>query len=331
LHQKILKLVGPEHELAIFSKNVLADFHNDFGEHQSRLAINREILQTCLLRYGVRNALTVDAMLLLGNGLNVVGQHTEANTIISTQVELECEIAAHTERDFIETQKVVDAMASLAWSLRGQGRFDDSGSVLYIAEGRFTHTLLIENPFFWDFYLEKAHVLRAKGQLLESEEILRAILRQAPGHPDWEIMNSMELLADLLRQTGRRREEAKWRQNIFLMGIEFYGIDNKYSREDCEYLGFCYADLGRYDDAVHHFQQTIEKLALRQDGDSDDRASYIKKIRGWICLVEERRKEDEGWETQSSLDEGWETQSILDEDAHENLTGKFPLDKPSFF
>ncbi|PMD53854.1 uncharacterized protein K444DRAFT_131084 [Hyaloscypha bicolor E] len=320
LHQKITKLVGPEHELAIFSKSLLANLHNNIGENQSDLVISREILQTCLLRYGVRDILTVGTMVSLGQVLIVVGQLKEADAILRTLVELECEILANAERDVIETQRALDGMTALAWSLRAQGRFDDSGNVLHLAEGQFAHTLLIEKLWCWHFYVETVHVLRAKGQLLESEEMIRAILRQAPSHPDWEIMNSMELLADLLRQTGRRTEEAKWRQNIFLMGIELYGIDNRYSRWDCEDLGFCYADLGRYDDAVHHFQQTIEKLALRQDGDSDDRASYIKKIREWICLVEERRKEDEGWETQSSLDEGWETQSILDEDAHENLT-----------
>ena len=331
LHQKITKLVGPEHELAIFSKGLLADFHNNFEEHQEQLVISREILQTCLLRYGVRDTLTLETMIGLGASLNTVGQHNQADAILRTRVELDCEISAHAERDTIETQMAINAIASLAWSLREQGRFDDSGSVLYHVKGQFAHMLLIENPCCWDFYLEKAYFLKAKGKLLESEEILRAVLRQTPGNPDWDIMNSMELLADLLRITGRRTEEAKWRQNIFLMGIELYGIDREHSKWDCYQLGFCYADLGRYDDAVHHFQQTIEKFALRQDGDSDARASYIEVIREWICEVEERRRKDEGGETQSSLDEGSETQSILDEDAHENLTGKFSLDKSSFF
>jgi tetratricopeptide (TPR) repeat protein len=326
-----MKLVGPEHELAIFSKIVLAEFHNNIGDHESELVTNREILQTCLLRYGVRDTLTLDIMLSLGQSLNNVRQHKEADAILRTQVELECEIVTHKEQDAIETQTALDVMASLALSLSSQGRFDEGGSVLCLAEGQFAHMLLIENPYCWNFYVEKAKVLRAKGQLLESEEILRATLRQAPSHPDWDIMDSMALFADLLRQTGRRTEEATWRQNVFLMGIELYGIDNRYSRWDCEDLGFCYADLGRYDDAVHHFHQTIEKLALCQGGDSDDRACYIEDIREWICEVEERRTEDEGWEKQSSLDEGSETQSILDEDAHENLTGKFSLDKSSFF
>ncbi|KAH8765260.1 hypothetical protein F5882DRAFT_383150 [Hyaloscypha sp. PMI_1271] len=320
LHQKITKLVGPEHELAIFSKGLLADFHNNFEEHQEQLVISREILQTCLLRYGVRDTLTLKTMSYLGQSLNIVRQHKEADAILRIQVELECEIVAHKERSVIETQTALDAMASLASSLSSQGRFDESESVLCLAEGQFAHMLLIENPICWYFYEEKAKVLGAKGHLLESEELLRAISRQAPSHPDWDIMNSMELLAGLLRQTGRRTEEAKWRQNIFLMGIELYGIDHKHSRCDCEALGFCYADLGRYDDAVHHFHQTIEKLILCQGGSSGDRASYIEEIREWICEVEERRKEEEGWEMQSSLDEGSETQSILDEDAHENLT-----------
>ncbi|KAH8769288.1 hypothetical protein BGZ57DRAFT_466020 [Hyaloscypha finlandica] len=311
LHQKILKLVGPENELAIFSKRILISFHNNFGEHQSELVISREILQTCLLRYGVRDTLTLEAMLRLGDVLDINGQRKEGDAILRTQVNLEGEISAHAERDVIETQTALHAMARLACSLREQGRYDDSGSVLDIAEGQFRHMLQIENTWCWQFYNQKASLLEAKGQLLESAKILRAILRQAPGYPNWDIIDSMELFADLLRQTGRITEEAKWRQNIFLMGIEICGIDNMYSRRACEDLGFCYADLGRYDDAIHHFHQTIEKLALCQGGGSDDRASYIEKIREWICEVEERRKEDEGSETQS----------ILDEDAHENLTG----------
>jgi hypothetical protein len=321
LHQKIIKLVGQEHELAMFSKSLLTDLHNNMGEHESELVISREILQTCLLRYGVRDTLTLDTLLKLGDVLRIVGQRKEADAILRTQVDLECEMFAHAERDVIESLMALTAMTQLTSSLRMQGRYDDSGSVLYIAEGQFRHMLQIENPWCWQFYLKKASLLKAKGQLLESEELLRAILRQAPSHPDWEILNTMNILVNLLRQTGQRTEEAKWRQNIFLMGIELYGIDNDYSRRDCEQLGFCYANLGRYDDAVHHFQQTIEKLALRQDGDSDGRASYIEKIRRWICEVEEMREEDEGSETQS----------ILDEDAHENLTGKCSLDKSSFF
>jgi tetratricopeptide (TPR) repeat protein len=331
LHQKITKLVGPEHELAIFSKGLLLDFHNNFDESQEALVISREILQTCLLRYGARDRLTLETMSSLGLGLGNTGQYKEADAIFRIRVELEYENSAYAERDFIDTKLALAARVSLAWSLREQGRFDDSESVLCIAEGQFAHMLLVESPSCWQFYTEKAQVLRAKGQLLESEETLRAILRHTPSHPDWDIMNSMEILADLLRQTGRRTEEAKWRQSVFLMGIELYGIDKKYSRWDCYELGFCYADLGRYDDAVHHFHQTIEKLALCQGGDSDDRACYIEDIREWICEVEKRRTEDEGWETQSSLDEGSETQSILDEDAHENLTGKFSLDKLSSF
>jgi tetratricopeptide (TPR) repeat protein len=331
LHQKILQLVSSENELAIFSKRILINFHNIFGEHQSELVISREILQTCLLRYGVRDTLTLEAMLRLGDVLDINGQRKEADAILRTQVNLEGEISAHAERDFIETQMALYAMTCLVCSLRKQGRYDDSGSVLDIAEGQFRHMLQIENSWCWQFYYQKASLLEAKGQLLESEEILRAILRQAPSHPDWDIMHSMILLGNLLRQTGRRTEEATWKQNTFLMKIEMYGIDYKYFRWGCKDLGFCYADLGRYDDAVYHFHQTIEKLALCQGGDSDDRASYIEKIREWIYEVEERRKEDEGWETQSSLNEGSETQSILGEDAHENLTGKFSLDKSSFF
>jgi len=93
-------------------------------------------------------------------------------------------------------------------------------------------------------------------------------------------------------------------EKVFLMGIAMYGSGHKWSRLDCEQLGFCYAAQGRYDDAIHHFQQTIAKLVVCQAGDLDFRLKYIEDIQSWIGNVEEMREEAEtdGLENSTTLE-----------------------------
>jgi tetratricopeptide (TPR) repeat protein len=75
------------------------------------------------------------------------------------------------------------------------------------------------------------------------------------------------------------------------MSVEIYGVENKYSRLHCERLGFCYARQGRYDDAIIHFQRTIEKVAFSNEGDLNSCSAYIEEIRAWIWDVEEMKEE----------------------------------------
>ena len=90
----------------------------------------------------------------------------------------------------------------------------------------------------------------------------------------------MRQLADLLMKTGREPEAETLREELFVMGAEIYGIEHKYSSWNCEQLGSCYANQGRYDDATLHFQQTIEKVALSNAGDRGSLEAYIEQIRG---------------------------------------------------
>ncbi len=64
------------------------------------------------------------------------------------------------------------------------------------------------------------------------------------------------------------------------MDAEIYGFGHRVSQSSCEFLGFDYANLGRYEDAIVHFQQTAGKVALSQTEDAESRDEYIDKIRG---------------------------------------------------
>lgn len=302
IHQKIIEHFEPEHELALCSKYMLADLRTQNGEFSSAIAVYRELLQLFLLRFGVRHAHTLLLFLRLGNAMNAYGQYNEAESILSIRLELDCEVSSYAEENSIDALHTLKTISTLAWSLREQRKYEDSAKVLEVAEQCLKDSLRIESTHCWDYYDEKARVLAVNGQVLESEKLLRAIQSYAYDYPDQHTMNSMIQLAGLLEETGRGSEAVILREKVFLMRIEMHGIEHKFSREDCEELGFCYADLGQYDKAVHHFQQIIERLALCQSGDPDFRAEYVAQIHDWICDVEEMREEASTLEIQRNLE-----------------------------
>jgi hypothetical protein len=99
----------------------------------------------------------------------------------------------------------------------------------------------------------------------------------------------MQQLIYLLEETDRTADALPWMEKMLLFSNQTYGIEHKFCRSDCEQLGFCYAELGRYDDAIHLFQDMVGKLALIQGGDSDRRNAYAAELRGWIVSIEVMR------------------------------------------
>jgi tetratricopeptide (TPR) repeat protein len=295
LHLKILSLAGPEHELGINSRESLAVFHSYVGESSSATAIYRELLQSCLLRFGVRDKTTLDILLWLAKSLNACGQYREAETILCMRVELDCEISNYNGEDFWVVQEALQTLEWLARSLNRQKRFEDSAKVLQMVEARFGKLLDFSKEYCARYYCEKAKLLEAKGQLAESEALLQAALAKLPP-ASISTTNLMQQLADLLVNTaGRKADALPWLEKLLLFSNQVYGVEHWYSRYDCERLGFCYAELGRYDDAIHLFQDIVEKLALIQGGDCGKRNAYAAELRGWIEEIEEMRADSRSW------------------------------------
>jgi tetratricopeptide (TPR) repeat protein len=283
LHPKIMKLVGSDHDLAIFSRQTLASFKNCAYSHATAW---REVLQICLLKFGLRHYETTECLSGLGIALLNDRQFQEAETINYIYVQLHHAPLNHPN----PLQDQFFHIGIIATSLSVQQKFEDCASVLSAAESLFGAWIRFENDVCWRYFIEKAKVLRYLGRFLESEDILRGILSHAPDHPNLEIFNTMQLLVELLMETDRSAEAVIWQQKMFLMDTEIYGFGHQYSQM-CEILGFGYANLGRYEDAIVHFQQTAGKLALSQTEDAESRDDYIKKIRGWISEVEKMKDE----------------------------------------
>jgi tetratricopeptide (TPR) repeat protein len=293
LHLKIMSLVGPEHELGLYSRDSLAAFHSSLGDC-SETAI-REILQSYLLRFGVRDKLTLDILLWLAALLTAFGQYREAETILCMRVELDCEISDCTSGDF---GVVLDAFATLQWlaqSLNSQKRFEDSAKVFQMIEGRFGKLLDFSKRYCAVYYCETAKLMEAKGQLAESEALLRAALAKLPPASVWAA-NLMQQLAKLLIKIDDRKADAlPWMEKVLLFSNQRYGIEHRYSRYCCKQLGFYYVELGQYDDAIHLFQDIVEKLALIQGGDCGKRNAYAAELRGWIEEIKEMRADSRSW------------------------------------
>jgi hypothetical protein len=262
LHLKILSLVGPEHELGMISRVSVAEFYPDVGGCSSETAIYREILQCCLLQFGVRDKYTSSILLRLAKWLNSCGQYREAETILCVRVELDCEISDYNGEDFWVVLEALITLEKLARSLNKQKRFGDSAKVLQMIEARFGKLLDFSKEYCAGYYSEKAKLLEAKGQLAESEALLRAALAKLPPASQ-SAANLMEQLACLLINTTDRKADAlPWMEKVLLLSNQRYGVEHWYSRYCCKQLGSCYAQLGRYDDAIHLFQYMVAKLAL---------------------------------------------------------------------
>jgi len=289
LHLRILSLVGPEHELGIHSRESLAASY--VGERSSKAAIYRELLQSCLLRFGVRDKYTLSILQWLADSLNACGQYREAETILCMRVELDCEMLDYTGEDFKVVLNALDTLKTLASSLNNQKRFEDSAKVLQVIEARFGKLLDFSKVYCAGYYGEKAKLLEAKGQLAESEALLQAALAKLPP-ASASATNLMQQLVHLLKRTaGRTADALSWMEKMLLLSNQRHGMEHVYSRYCCEQLGFSYAKLGRYDDAIHLFKEMVEKLALIQGGDFGERNAYAAKVRGWILYYRSRRCE----------------------------------------
>ncbi|KAE9374920.1 hypothetical protein N431DRAFT_533883 [Stipitochalara longipes BDJ] len=291
VHDQIMKLVRPDHDLAILSRLIFAEIQNGLHEYEHEVSVCREVLQLCLLRFGTKSRDTLHILVNLAIALGRTGQYKEAETLSHIQIQLDYEVSKYTGRDAVDNLNALVSMVTLARCFTYQGKYDDSASVLHTAETCFENVIGAKNSYTWHHSFEKAEMLRRMGRLLESEEILRAQLEHAPESAYEDVRLGLKFLADLLIETGRENEVIVLWEKMFSLDIEMFGIEHKISRADCKKLGFSYAELGRYDDALIHFRRTSEQLNLSRSRDPDSHDTHLKEIQDWILAVENMKEQ----------------------------------------
>jgi tetratricopeptide (TPR) repeat protein len=293
VHKKMMSLFHPEHELMLLSKSILCFIFSNLGEYQLEEELQRELVQVVLSRCGAKSQLLASQLGVLGLTLFSNGKVKEAETILCLYIQLDREISEYADKCQADKEHALCAMCDLAEVLNGQERYGESSKILDFAEAHFKELLMLGSYLGNNFYRRKAEALHAQGDLLGCEELLRTILEHTTSSIGWDSVNSMELLAELLGDTGRATEALSWREKVFLMDIQLCGIEHRWSRKDCKTLGFCYAKLGRYDDAINHSNQTIQKLSLDQGVNLESRSEYIETLHQWILEVEEMQGKSE--------------------------------------
>jgi tetratricopeptide (TPR) repeat protein len=291
VHSKISNLLEPEHQLVMLSKNVLSSIWRSLGDSDSEISIARELVQIYLCSFGTNSRDAVRVIGDLGIALGSCGRYQEAEALLSIAMQLEWERSQYENRTLLEAYDATQLMGLLAKWFRKQGKYGEVKAVLGAMERRFGDVISSGSSPGWLYLQEKAQLLRIEGNQVESEKILRSLLERPPDYYAVDICNVLLDLAELLTENDRQEEAAtSWEKRLSIFRKR-YGIEHRLTISACEDLGFCYADLERYDDAIGLFQQTIEELALIQDGDPQCRDSYIEQLRDRILFVEETREE----------------------------------------
>jgi tetratricopeptide (TPR) repeat protein len=297
IYCKIKKFFGPDHDLAMMCKDGLGILRGLTGDYESQVALFRELVQFSLLRFGTRSRDTLIFLEALGHALVGCQQYQEAEALLCIRVQLDSDFSFRNDRDMMDIISSFGAMSALAKSLNQQGKHTDARSVLDHAEECFKDLIRVGRPSCSLHFLEKALTLKAEGRLAESEEIFRALIRHAPNPRDLNIVIAMRELANILERTSREPEAVVMWEKVFSAVVESFGIEHKFSKRYCNQLGFCYARLGRYDDAIVLFKQTAEKVALSNPGlgDSDFRNKYVNDLQTRILKVEQMKRWRRTW------------------------------------
>jgi tetratricopeptide (TPR) repeat protein len=295
LHGKILRLFKPAEGVCLLSRGTQSLALTNFGRSSEGQQIRREILQICLTAYGPRHPQTLIALRNLGFVLASMRRHLESEQLLRTALHIQLQEATIFERDIVNREEIFKTMTRLARTLNSTGRYYESRILLSSAEELLGDITGKDRPDGFYHCCEMAKTWKIEGRLHDSEKMFRDLLRdpaniQAPG----QTREAMMELAEIMILSGRPEEASCWYEEINRLDINFHGITHLLTMQSCQQLGFWYAQLMQYDQAILHFEQAIEKINLSSSQDPDIRFSCISRVQQWIQQLERMKTEDFG-------------------------------------
>jgi hypothetical protein len=69
--------------------------------------------------------------------------------------------------------------------------------------------------------------------------------------------------------------------------LENIRLEDSLMKTNCRNLGLCYARQERYEEAMSHFEQMIERLTIDDPQSTDARLEFIHEINDWMNEVEQ--------------------------------------------
>jgi tetratricopeptide (TPR) repeat protein len=295
LHDKVLRQFNPATEVSLLSRGTKSLALTNFGRSSEGQQIRREILQICLTAYGPKHPQTLIALRNLGFVLASMGRHLESEQLLRTALHIQLQEATIYEGDIVNKEEIFKTMTRLARTLNSTGRYCESRILLSSAEELVGEITSKERPDGFYHCCEMAKTWKLEGRLHDSEKMFRDLLKdpgniQAPG----QRREAMMELAEILILSGRPEEGSRWYEEINLLDINFHGITHLLTMQSCQQLGFSYAQLMQYDQAILQFEHAIEKINLSASEDLEICSSCINRVQQWIQQVKRMKTEDFG-------------------------------------
>ena len=301
LHIDIQRHLGAHHPLVISSRCTRRVELRWFGKQDEEEKATRELLQTRLNLLGFRHNETIDSLHRLGCLLQRQGRFSESEYLLSTVVSLRMEIIEKHPEPYedpacmVTRSETLFAILHLVKSLNKSGNYYKSETLLGEAKKRFQDLLNQRGRPFFRYQSEVACTKRLAGHLEESEMIFRDLLRAHEGamSPNRRF-NIARDLGEILYETNRLEEATSFFAQEFAVLLDNVGLETPETKTSCKRVGLCYGELGRYDEAIEHFEHMIERLNNANPQSIHDRQGYIQEIKGWMQEVDDMRIKD--WE-----------------------------------
>jgi hypothetical protein len=257
LRSTILKRVHPEHSLAIHAMETQALISGALGNGQEEEDLHRETLQVRLTSLGPRNKETLFSLTQLACSL------AETHPV-------ECRKLLHIAMQLsLESSDPVDG--ELCWIMRRlsadcweQNEFEEGYNLAHTALERYNTSLGSEHPVILETQLELAWNLSELGRMAESEQIFRAVVAlqsksACEAHP-LGLSGGYSGLARFLMMMGQFEEAVCFYETIFQARLEAYGAGSPQTISTCYFLGNCYENLQRYQDAWQVYRQAVDRI-----------------------------------------------------------------------
>jgi tetratricopeptide (TPR) repeat protein len=294
-HIKVERIFGPNHLLTLSSKAELAVSLRSFRKQEEE-KIRRELLQSYLNFHGTGYHDSMVAIHSLALLLLRQKKFLEGEQLLMTVIDL------RSGRNVLFSRKpspdtilynertICDTMLNLVRSLTMRRKHTRSKDLLDEIRNRFSNILELEGYMFFNYQYMLAHVKGLTGELNSSEVILRDLLRLHGTSMSVGLKTSIiTALARILKGTDRLEEAISCFETGLVMSWEYFGHGNPVTKSSCRNVGLCYAELGRYDEALVHFERMIERIVSEDFQSISNREEYIKEINGWLCEVEDMR------------------------------------------
>lgn len=263
VHAAILKLVGPEDEVALESTDIMAKIYYHLAKYEEADRLWRQLLQINLQALGLRHKQTMYHMRKLAILFRDTCQLSESEQLLRTTVYLLQEETGNSRATLFSH------MRTLLDTLCKQGQPEQSVWLIKDIAQQSEAFLGSEHPGTLRSHSRTAHYIYWQGRFEESAIIFKRTLEQqvrALGAHHQESLQTIFHLAIVLQNLGRYQEAGTQFEICFKRHVERYSLEHPRSLRSCFWCGNCYKYQGRYEDAITLYQQTVDDIR-KSEGD----------------------------------------------------------------